>query len=255
MIKALVVDDEKKSRESLRMLLDEFCDNVEVVGTAESISETLGIVKEKNPNLVFLDIRMRGESGFDLFKHFDEVNFEVVFTTAYSEYAIKAFKFSAIDYLLKPIDIEGLQEAVEKAEERIKSKEFPQKRIEALLQNLKPIESTNFKLALPTAKGLLFVKLSEILYCVGQNNYTEFYIKDKTKIIVSKTLKEYESMLSEHNFFRIHKSYLINLNEITEYIRGDGGYVIMNNNSSLDVAKRRKESFLRKISTLENKTN
>ena len=251
MIKALIVDDEKKSRESLRMLLNEFCENVEVVGTAESISETLEGINKFEPDVVFLDIRMRRETGFDLFKNLDEINFEVVFTTAYSEYAIKAFKFSAVDYLLKPIDIEELQLSVKKVEERIKAKEFPHDRIEALLQNLKPAESSNHKLALPTAKGLLFVKLKEILYCVGQNNYTEFHLKDNSKIIVSKTLKEYESMLSEHNFFRIHKSYLINLNEIKEYIRGDGGYVIMNDKASLDVSKRRRESFLRNISDLK----
>lgn len=251
-MKALVVDDEKKSRESLRMLITEFCDDVEVVGTAGSIAETLEGINTFNPDVVFLDIRMRQETGFDLFKNLDEINFEVVFTTAYSEYAIKAIKFSAVDYLLKPIDIEELQLAVTKVKERIKAKEVPREKIEALLQNLKPTESSNFKLALPTAKGLMFVKLDQIIYCAGQNNYTEFYIKGRAKIIVSKTLKEYEDMLSDYNFFRIHKSYLINLNEINEYIRGEGGFVIMNNNASLDVSKRRKESFLKEISSLNS---
>lgn len=252
MIKALVVDDEKKSRESLRMLITEFCDDVEVVGTAGSIAETIEGINKFNPDVVFLDIRLRQETGFDLFKNLDEINFEVVFTTAYSEYAIKAIKFSAVDYLLKPIDIDELQYAVKKVRERIKAQEVPREKIDALLQNLKPNESSNFKIALPTAKGLMFVKLDEIIYCTGHSNYTEFYIKNRAKVVVSKTLKEYESMLSEYNFFRIHKSYLINLNEINEYIRGEGGYVIMNDNASLDVSKRRKESFLKEISSLNN---
>lgn len=252
MIKALVVDDEKKSRESLRMLITEFCDDVEVVGTAGSIAETIEGINKFNPDVVFLDIRLRQETGFDLFKNLDEINFEVVFTTAYSEYAIKAIKFSAVDYLLKPIDIDELQYAVKKVRERIKAQEVPREKIDALLQNLKPTESSNFKIALPTTKGLMFVKLDEILYCTGHSNYTEFYIKNRAKVVVSKTLKEYEAMLSEYNFFRIHKSYLINLNEINEYIRGEGGYVIMNDNASLDVSKRRKESFLKEISSLNN---
>ncbi len=252
MMKALVVDDEKKSRESLRMLITEFCDDVDVVGTAGSIAETVEGINKFNPDVVFLDIRLRQETGFDLFKNLDEINFEVVFTTAYSEYAIKAIKFSAVDYLLKPIDIEELQLAVKKVKERIKAQEVPREKIDALLQNLKPTESSNFKIALPTTKGLIFVKLDEIIYCTGQNNYTEFYIKNRAKVVVSKTLKEYEDMLCEYNFFRIHKSYLINLNEIDEYIRGEGGCVIMNNNASLDVSKRRKELFLKEISSLNN---
>lgn len=252
MMKALIVDDEKKSRESLRMLVTEFCDDVEVVWTAGSIAKTLEGIDKFNPDVVFLDIRLRQETGFDLFKNLDEINFEVVFTTAYSEYAIKAIKFSAVDYLLKPIDIDELQFAVKKVRERIKAQEVPREKIEALLQNLKPTESSNFKIALPTAKGLMFVKLDEIIYCTGQSNYTEFYIKNRAKVVVSKTLKEYEDMLSDYNFFRIHKSYLINLNEINEYIRGEGGYVIMNDNASLDVSKRRKELFLKEISSLHN---
>lgn len=247
MIRILIVDDEKKSRESLRMLINEFCDDIEVAGDAATISDAVKQINIINPDIVFLDIRMKGETGFDLFKNFEEINFEVIFTTAYSEYAIKAFQFSAIDYLLKPIDYKLLISAIEKSKLRLKTKHFSQMQINTLLDNLKPSTASSCKLALPTSTGLKFVKLNEILYCEGQNNYTVFYLLDETKLLVSKTLKEYEEMLKDHNFFRIHKSYLINLEEIKEYIRGDGGYVVMNNKTSLNVSKRKKEAFLKEI--------
>ncbi len=249
-LNALVVDDERKSAENLKILLEEYCSGVEVGAIAHSVDDALELIKQISPNIVFLDVRMKNETGFDLLEKCKKINFEIIFTTAYSEYAIKAFKFSAIDYLLKPIDITELQDAIKKVQEKANSKAFSEERIESFLSNIKAKPSSSSKLALPDAKGLIFVKLSNIVYCEGQNNYTVFHIADGRKVMVSKTLKEYENLLVEHSFFRIHKSYLINLSEIKEYIRGDGGYVIMNNNASLDVSKRKKESFLHKISEL-----
>ncbi|MGF1636151.1 MAG: LytR/AlgR family response regulator transcription factor [Cyclobacteriaceae bacterium] len=251
MIHAVIVDDELKSRENLKLLLEEYCKGVEVLGLAGSVAEAIDLIKKVKPDLVFLDIQMKMETGFDLLETIDKIDFEVVFITAYAEYALRAIKFSAVDYVLKPVDIEELQIAVKKVTERRSAGTgFQNDKLELLLNNLRPEQNGNFKIALPTSNGLIFVKLIDIIYCAGESNYTVFHLQDGSKVMVSKTLKEYEEMLSSNNFFRIHKSYLINLNEIKEYIRGEGGYVIMNNKASLDVSKRKKESFLGRIAKL-----
>jgi two-component system LytT family response regulator len=168
----------------------------------------------------------------------------VIFTTAYTEYAIKAFKFSAIDYLLKPIDIEELKKAIARVEKRVSNNITG--RLSQLVQNLKQGSNENYKIALPTLDGLVFVRISDILYCEASSNYTQIFTAEE-KYLVSKTLKEYDDLLSDHNFFRIHNSYLININSIKKYVKGEGGYVVLNNDTSLDVSKRKKEAFLNKI--------
>jgi two-component system LytT family response regulator len=247
MLQALIVDDEFKSRENLKNLLTDYCENVEVVGQAKNVKEGIDLIDYLTPDLVFLDVQMQDETGFDLLNHYAKHDFGVIFTTAYSEYAIKALRFAAIDYLLKPIDIEELQEAVKKAESRISDEKNFNYKLDILLQNLKPDNKSNFKIALPTINGLVFIKVSDILYCVGENNYTVIHAPNGKKYMVSKTLKEYEELLSDHNFFRIHKSYLVNLNEVKEYVKGEGGYVVMNDQKMLHVSKRKKESFLANI--------
>lgn len=246
MLTSIVVDDEQRSRLSLQILLQDFCKNVKVAALCASVQEALQAIDEHKPDIVFLDIQMDGETGFDLLSKVRKIDFEIIFTTAYSEYAIKAIKFSAIDYLLKPIDIEELKAAVARVETKVNGN-FSS-RLENLVQNLKannPVQ--RFKLALPSSDGLIFVKVDEILYCEASSNYTYIYMADGKCHIVSRTLKEYEDLLTEQDFFRIHKSYLINLNAIKKYVRGDGGYVIMNNDKSLDVAKRKKDDFLTRI--------
>jgi len=245
MISCIIVDDEVKSRESLKILLEDFCQDVEVKALCENVAQAQEAIKVHHPDVVFLDIQLQRETGFDLLTKLKEVNFEVIFTTAYSEYAIKAFRFSAIDYLLKPIDIEELKAALAKVEKR--KSDTITARIEQLMQNLKSGSSDNYKLALPTADGLVFVKVHEILYCEASSNYTEITMTDSKKYIVSRTLKDYEELLVDQNFYRIHHSYVINLNAIKKYVRGDGGYVIMNNDKSLDVSKRKKDGFLARI--------
>lgn len=195
--------------------------------------------------MVFLDIQMQRETGFDLLTRLSSINFEVIFTTAYSEYAIKAFKFSAIDYLLKPIDIGELKASLDKVEKKLMGS--ISERLHELIQNLKPPSKHGYKLALPTSDGLIFVKINDIIYCEASSNYTQIYSNDGRKHIVSRTLKEYEDLLTDHNFFRIHNSHLINLDCIKKYVRGEGGYVIMNNDISLDVSKRKKEAFLSRL--------
>lgn len=245
MINAIIVDDELKSRESLKILLEEFCDNVTVKALCKDVAEAVQAIQQYKPDVVFLDIQLQRETGFDLLTQLGDFNFEVIFTTAYAEYAIKAFKFAAIDYLLKPIDIEELKRALSKVEKRMN--DSISLRLQQLMQNLKNTSSENYKLALPTTDGLVFVKMQDILYCEASSNYTEITVTDGKKYIVSRTLKEYEDMLGEHNFYRIHNSYLINLNAIKKYVRGEGGYVIMSNDKSLDVSKRKKEGFLARI--------
>lgn len=245
MVHSIIIDDELKSRESLKILLNDFCENVMVMATCQNVSEGIAAITEHKPDVVFLDIQMQRETGFDLLSKIKPVNFEVIFTTAHSEYAIKAFKFSAIDYLLKPIDIEELKNALHKVDKKINGS--ISERLEHLIQNLKPASPQNFKLALPTSDGLIFVKIEDIIYCEASSNYTQIFTADGKKHVISRTLKEYEDLLTDHNFFRIHNSHLINLGAIKKYVRGEGGYVIMINDVSLDVSKRKKEAFLSRL--------
>jgi two-component system, LytTR family, response regulator len=245
-MKAIIVDDEKNSCETLRVLLQDFCQNVEVKDTCQTIDAAVVAITKYKPDVVFLDINMKGENGFDLLSKLTKIDFEIVFATAYSEYAIKAFKFSAIDYLLKPIDIEDLRRAVEKIEKRkgvVTSLKYDQ-----LLSNLNPGNEKNFKLALASSAGLTFIKIADIVYCEADSNYTTFFMADGKKILVSQTLKEYDELLSPHRFFRIHHSYLINIDAAKQYLRGEGGQVVMVNDVVLDVSKRRKEEFLKLFS-------
>lgn len=246
MLKSIIVDDELKSRESLKKMLAAFCQDVEVLDTCQNVAEAVKAIDEFKPDVVFLDVQMQGETGFDLLSTLDDIDFEVIFTTAYSEYALKAIKFSAVDYLLKPIDIDDLQKAVAKVEK----KQSPNvaDRLKQLLQNLKGGSSIeNYKLALPTAEGLTFIKTNEILYCKASGNYTEIFMEGGKKHLVSRPLKEYDDLLSDHTFFRIHHSYLINLNGVKSYIRGEGGQVVMSDNATLDVSRRKKEAFMERI--------
>jgi two-component system, LytTR family, response regulator len=244
MLKGVIIDDELKSRESLKILLDDFCDNIEVKAVCENCAQGIEAIKTYNPDVVFLDIQMHRESGFDLLSQLSTIRFEVIFTTAYSEYAIKAFKVSAIDYLLKPISIDELKKALEKVEKKLNGN--ISLRIEQLMQNLRPSSQSN-KLALPTIEGLIFIRTEDILYCEASSNYTIFHMTDGKHHVVSRTLKEYDDLLEPHNFFRIHNSYLVNLNSVKMYVRGEGGYVIMNNEKALDVSKRKKQAFLERL--------
>jgi len=245
MLKAIIIDDELKSRESLRILIEDFCENVTVAASCQNVNEGIEAIGKFKPDVIFLDIQMQRETGFDLLNRLNEINFEVIFTTAYSEYAIKAFKFSAIDYLLKPIDIEELKAGLVKVEKKVNGNISG--RLKQMMDNLKGGSVENFKLALPTNEGLLFIKVNDIVYCEASSNYTQIFMYDGKKHLVSRTLKEYEDILGESNFFRIHHSYLINLNLVKKYVRGEGGYVVMNNDTSLDVSKRKKEAFLDRI--------
>lgn len=249
MISAIIVDDEQKGRESLKLLINEYCPKVEILALCSNVADAYNSIIKLDPDLVFLDIQMKEETGFDLLKKFEKVNFEVIITTAHSNYAISAIKYSAIDYLLKPIDITELQEAVSRVEEKRSTPDILQ-RLGNLIENVKVSSVEEYKLAIPSSDGLMFIKAADIVFCEAEGNYTNFNLKNGKRYIVSKTLKEYENILSHHQFFRIHHSYLVNLKEIVKYTRGEGGYVTMSNGTNLDVSKRKKESFLERISSV-----
>jgi two-component system LytT family response regulator len=245
MLKAVIVDDEPFCCTSLVTLLERYCPEVKVVEICRSGEDGLIAIREKNPQIVFLDIEMPGMSGFEMLEKLSTINFEIIFTTSYDQYAIKAIHLSALDYLLKPVDREELQRAVQKL---IQRSHYPlPQQLEILLQRVHQPVSLTQKIALPSMEGLQMIDVNSIIYCASDSNYTTFILKNKQKIIVSRTLKEIEEMLEEYSFLRVHNSYLINLNEIDKYVKGEGGYLVMSDGSTIDVSRSRKEMLLNKL--------
>ncbi len=243
MITALIVDDEKKNRDSLRKLLKENCPHVNVVGEAGSAEEAVGLFKQHHPNLVFLDVEMPNGNGFDLLRQLNEFNFKVIFVTAHAHYALKAIKFSAIDYLLKPIDVDDLIAAVKKAEDEIHFNH--RNHNDKLLYNLEP--GTIHKLAIPIKDGIAFLAPDEIIRLEADGNYTHIFSSGH-KFTATKNIKEYESLLLEFNFFRSHNSHLINLNHVKQFNRVDGYFVQMDDGSVAEISRRKKEEFFELMS-------
>jgi len=247
-IRCIIVDDEEQSRKNLQTLIKDFCQGVEVAALCETVDQAAEAIRRKEGDLVFLDVQMQRETGFDLFPKVKDLEFDVVFTTAYAEFAIRAFKFSAVDYLLKPIDVGELNDAIDKVRQRrAKGKSVISDQIQMLMQHLQT-SAQPLKVALPVTNGLVFVDASEIIYGESSGNYTIIHTKDGRKFTISRTLKDYEDLLRHHHFFRIHHSFLINLKEVKSYTRGEGGTVTLSNGVSLDVSKRKKEAFLERWS-------
>jgi two-component system LytT family response regulator len=251
MLQALIVDDETRSSAMLHSLIDEFCDEIAVVDTAHSVDTAAeAISNHANLDLLFLDIEMNTETGFDLLNRFKEIPFDVIFTTAHEGYALRAIKSCAIDYLLKPIDIQELKQAVSKVQEK-KSKASFQSRFEVFMHNMRnDHKKENQQIAISTTDGLLFLNVMDVLRCQADGAYTSFHLKNGTKIFTSKNLKEYEGLMAGFNFFRVHHSYLINMEEIKKYVRGEGGYVVMSDDYVVDVSKRKKDAFLAQIAKI-----
>lgn len=248
-IKALIVDDEQHCIEALQTMLQKKCPGVTVVAGARSVKEARTLVEELQPDLVFLDVEMPHQNGFELLKLFDKINFDVIFTTAYEQYALKAIKFNALDYLLKPFSIKELQDAVEKFREK-RSGSLPRETndspLEVFLQNMKTLQQNHKKIALPTINGLVFMPVQNIVRCESTGNYTKIFFTDKKHLMVSKPLKEFEELLTDINFFRIHNSHLINLQQMQSYIQGEGGFALMSDGTQVEVSRRRKAEFLKK---------
>ena len=245
MIKAIIIDDEMHCRKTLSILLKEYCPDVQVIEQCDNGEAGVEAIKKLKPDLVFLDIEMPHMNGFEMLEQFSEISFAVIFTTGYDQYAIKAFRFSALDYLLKPIDHEELRKAVLKVSRQVLYP-LPQQ-LEILLQKIHHQPSTINKIALPTMEGLQMVPVDSIISCASDRNYTAVLLKSKQKIIVSKMLKEIEEMLEEHSFLRVHHSYIVSLNEISKYVKGEGGYLVMSDGSSVDVSRSRKDILLQKL--------
>ncbi|HYV95069.1 MAG TPA: LytTR family DNA-binding domain-containing protein [Chitinophagales bacterium] len=245
MLKAIIIDDEHYSIEALDLLLKKNCSNqVDVVAKCTLPVEGMKAIAQYKPDLLFLDVEMPVMSGFDLLTSLETNGFQVIFTTAHSEYALKAIKFSALDFLLKPIDKDQLMEAVNKAEEASKEKqELHQYHL--FLHNLKNDESGFKTIVLPGSSGKVFLRVDEIVRCEAESNYTIFYTANHQRVIASKTLKEFEELLSEFHFIRIHHSHLINLYHIRKYIKGyGGGKVLMMDNSTIEISRRKRDAFL-----------
>lgn len=240
MISAVIIEDEPKASASLELLLKMYCPSVAVVGFATSVDFGVKTIREQKPDLIFLDIKLQDGSGFDILKQFNDFPFRIIFTTAFEEFAVKAFKLSALDYLLKPIDPEELQTAVHKAEHFL-SLENSTFQVKSFLENFNSGEQTK-TLVLKTTDNIYLVKTGDILYCESDKNYTRFFLKDNQKILVSRTLKEFEQILEEYNFLRIHQSFLINLVFLKQYNKKEN-LVFLSDNTKLPVSVRKRETL------------
>lgn len=244
-IKAIVVDDELRARTLLQGMLHEYLPQVEVLALCEDVPSAVKTIRKLKPNLIFLDIEMPGNSGLELFDFFNEgeIDFEIIFTTAYSDYAIQAFKLSAVDYLLKPIDVAELENAVA----RYQTKTNRQKSELAILsQNLK--RKNTGKIAVPTSAGVKLIDETTIVYLKADSSYTEIKLNDKSQIIVSRTLKNFEETLAtDSTFFRCHKSYVVNMRFVKEYIKSDGGYLVLDTNETLPLSPEKADEFLERV--------
>ena len=246
MIKAIVIDDEMHCRKTLSILLKEYCPDVQVMEQCSDAQTGLEAIKKLKPDLVFLDIEMPHMNGFEMLEQFSEIPFAVVFTTGYDQYAIKAFRFSALDYLLKPVEPKELIAAVHKIQAQKKLPEAEQ--FQLLLKQVQGKEQHFNKLALPTLGGFELMPADQLMRCEADDNYTHLYFKNKNKITACRTLKEVEEQLEDFNFFiRVHQSHIVNLNEVIRYMHGDGGYLILSDGTSVNVSRSRKEMLLKTL--------
>ena len=239
----IIVEDDRQQQESLKNLLAEHFPELSILGVASSIPEARALLGRVKPDLAFMDVMLPPETSFDLISSLDRISFEIIFTTSFEEFAVRAFRLSAVDYLVKPIATADLVGAINAFKRRKQNEETPL-HLQNLLDNLQLAKSDSAKIALPTLTGYLFIKVRDIIRCESDNTYTTFFTTSKQKIVVSKTLKDCEQMLADFRFFRVHNSHLINLEYINEYIKGEGGIVKMSDGSQIDVSRRRKEEFL-----------
>lgn len=244
MIKAIIIDDEIHCLDTLSILLKDFCPQVQLQEQCRSAKQGIETIEKFKPDLVFLDIEMPVMNGFELLEQFDEIFFAVIFTTSYDQYAIKAIHCSALDYLLKPIDPNELKHAVKKVEEQ---RHLPRaEQFQILLKQIHGKNNSFNKIAVPTAEGFELIPADQVLYFEANDNYTHLFLKNKNKIIACRTLKEMEEQIQEFtSFLRVHNSYMVNLNEVTKYVRGEGGYLVMSDGSSVNVSRSRKDKLFK----------
>ena len=245
MIKAIIIDDEPYCCEALEMMIGKFCPEITVAAVLYSGADAIETLEQFSPQLVFLDIEMPYMNGFEFLEKVGSVNFGLIFTTSYDQYAIKAIRFSALDYLLKPIDREELIQAVAKVSKSLQSPTELQ--LELLLQKFNTPKSPIKKIAVPTMEGLQMVEIDTIISCSSDSNYTNFFLKNNKKLTASRTMKDVEELLADFSFLRVHNSFLVNLNEIHKYFKGEGGYLVMSDGTNIDVSRSRKDMLLQKL--------
>jgi len=247
-LKSIIVDDEKHGRENLAGILHKYCPEIEVLGEAASVEEALSLIREQLPHLVFLDIEMPRANGFQLLEHLQDFSFEVIFVTAYDNYAIKAIRFSAADYILKPIKINDLQAAVQKVSKRIRQKQ-ENLRMKQLVHNIS--QPHNPRIGLPAGDRIEFADVKTIIHCRGEGNYTHIYFEGNRHLLVAKTLVEFEELLQEYSFIRVHKAHLVNLIHVVAYIKSGGGMLRLSNGDEVAVSRRRKEQVMNMLKTIQ----
>jgi len=244
MIKAIVIDDEKNAREAIQQIIDKYFKDISVIGLADDVKSGIRLITELNPDLVLLDIKLPDGTGFDILNHFQDIQFFTIFITAYDKHAIQAFKFSALDYLLKPIDIDEFRGAIDKL---IKAKEEQntKQKLEIFLENIQNISKEVKRIVLKTSDSIHLVQVNEILRCQSEGNYTKFFFTNKSPILVSKNIKEYYDILKDFQFFRPHQSHIVNINYIKRFHKLDGGSLIMQDDSSVPVSTRKREELMK----------
>ena len=245
-LRTIIIDDEPDAVNFIRSIIQEYCPTLEVTGTANNAQDGIAVIREGKPDIVLLDVEMPHGSGFDLLAQFPDKSFDVVFITAFNHYAIRAIKYSAVDYLLKPININEFILAIQKVTEKRLHEYIPNRNLEILLENLD--SGTPAKLAIPTSEGMEYVNTKEIIRIEADRSYSWFYLTGQRKILVSKNLKEYQDLLNDRDFFRSHNSHLINLEHVKKYIRADGGAIEMTDGSHVPVSRTRKDLFLTHMS-------
>jgi two-component system LytT family response regulator len=250
MITTILVDDEPRGLSSLKRLLEMNCPEVKVIRECKDADSAAAQILALQPELVFLDINMPDKNGFDLLNGLRPVSFEVIFVTAHNEYTIEAFKYSAVDYLLKPVDEDLMIEAVKRAAQRIAGKASTGQ-VDTFLYNLHKVQTpAEMKLCIPDMKGFQVIQLADVIYCESDSSYTIFYLLNGRRITASKSIIEYELLLERSGFCRIHKSFLVNLNHVKEYIRGEGGSVLLTDDRVIEVSRRKKEVFITRMKEL-----
>lgn len=246
MLKSIIVDDEKHCVDRLSFLLEKYSDIIEITAICSTVEDAKKSIEKILPDILFLDVHLYEETAFDLLKKLDTINFEIVFITAFDNYAIDAFKYAALDYLLKPIEEESFEKTIDKLKKKTSLKDIADK-MDVLFYNLQNKNAAFNKIVVPTMEGLEFIKIDDIIRCQSDNTYTHIFLKGNKRKTVSKTLKHYENLLEQHHFFRIHHSHLVNISCIDKYIKGKGGYIITSDGAHIEVAVRRKEEFIKKL--------
>lgn len=244
MIRAVIIDDVKESRQTLADDIIRYCPDIKIIGFAENVEGGIRVIEEQKPTLLFLDVHLGNDTGFSILEKIQYKNFKIIFTTGSDRFAIQAIKFSALDYLLKPIDPDDLVNAVNK----LKDTEALTEHLSLLIDNLKNKAKSPKRVMLNSADRIHVVNVDDIIRCESQGSYTLFYLKDKKEILVTRTLKEFEELFNPEEFIRVHHSHLININYLKEYVKIDGGYAVMADNSQVPVSIRKKESLLKLLS-------